>query len=101
MLFDLNGSKFMVRFSRSGIFTFAELWQYNDNLGEYDCLNILGVAECSKKDRFERSKGRKVALAKLFNSMNEFAEEEPSQYDYVDKENRARIWEIYFKEHKK
>jgi hypothetical protein len=103
MLFDLNGNKFMVKFSRAGTTTFAELWMYRNITLDYDCLNILGIAECSPKDIFEKSKGRKVALAKLFIQMNEFYKEEPAEYWSLgnNKEDRAKIWEIYFKEHKK
>jgi hypothetical protein len=55
MLFDLNGNKFMVKFSRLAAHTFAELWQEKSDL-RFDCLNIVGIAECSKKDIFQKSK---------------------------------------------
>ena len=101
MLFDLNGNKFMVKFSRLAVHTFAELWQEKSDL-RFDCLNIVGIAECSKKDIFQKSKGRKVALKKLFDEMNTFAiEDDRLNYLNNNKEDRTRIWEIYFKEHKK
>jgi hypothetical protein len=101
MLFDLNGSKFMVKFSRINAKTFAELWQYDEILKFWDCLNIMGIAERSMKDRFEKSKGRKIALKKLFQRMNVFAFEDNNSVLSNTKEQRTKIWEIYFKEHKK
>lgn len=97
MLFDLNGIKFMVKFSHSNPCTYAELWQYKDDLMGWDCLNIVGIAECSKKDNFSKIKGRKIALRKLFERMNIFASEGQPEL----KNNRGQreiIWTLYFKE---
>src|SRR6185369_3540961 len=101
MLFELNGAKFMVKFSRVGTNTFAELWQEKPDIG-FDCLNIMGISYCNPKDRFEKSKGRKIALKKLLNEMNVFAiEDDRLNYLNNSREQRAEIWKIYFKEHKK
>jgi hypothetical protein len=93
MLFDLNGEKFKVSFYRNNNnrrMTIAEM----ENLSIPSRYHVLGLSFCNPKDRFEKSKGRKIALTKLLIAMTE--------YNYsVTKEDRARIWEIYFKEHKK
>lgn len=98
MLFDLNGNQFQVKFSRTGTVTYADLYQNKPDIG-FDCLNIVGIAQCNPKDRFEKSKGRKIALAKLLKAMIEY--EPQLGVLNLGKEQRANIWEIYFKEHKK
>jgi hypothetical protein len=101
MLFDLNGSKFMVKFRRNLNVTDADLFYENTNLDgdkEFIHSGLVGTAMCSPKDRFEKSKGRKVALAKLICKMNI----RNNVYSIpFTKEDRTRIWEIYFREHKK
>lgn len=96
MLFDLNGYRYMVKFKRYGTTTIAELYTIWNNNIDYNYTNLYTEAKCNPKDRFEKSKGRKVALAKLLDKLtvNLVGVE-------VTKEDRTRIWEIYFKEHKK
>jgi hypothetical protein len=98
MLFDLNGQEFQVKFSRTGTTTHAELLAFDDN-GKFSYTGISGISYCNPKDRFEKSKGRKIALAKLLNAMVEY--EPQLGVLNLGKKQRAKIWEIYFKEHKK
>jgi hypothetical protein len=97
MLFDLNGEEFQVKFSRTGTITHAELLAKSNN--EFSYTGISGISYCNPKDRFEKSKGRKIALAKLLNAMLEY--EPQLGVLNLGKEQRTKIWEIYFKEHKK
>lgn len=95
MLFDLNGNTYRMAFSRAGNTTRAIL-----SIKDGDIFQDLHHADsiCSEKDRFEKSKGRKVALARLLNDLD-------MNYGILikplSKEDRTKIWEIYFKEHKK
>ncbi len=102
MIFELNDTKFMVKFSHSNPCTYAELCQYKDDLGDYDCLNIVGIAECSKRDNFSKVKGRKIALAKLFKEMNIHSIDYTKPELSNTKDDRRKIWvDIYFNECKK
>jgi hypothetical protein len=102
MFFELNGKTYGVKFSRNGTSTYAELIRVDDAIG-IDNTNITGQAHLFYKDRFEKSKGRKVALASLLNKVQEFYNENPKEYpDYnMTEEVRKMIWEIYFKTHRK
>lgn len=93
MLINLNDLDFQVRFSRNNPYSYAELWRKDEYA--FMCTNIIGKAECSEKDRFEKSKGRKVALAKLIQEMIESG-------DFtMTKKVRTDIWNKYFEGHKK
>ena len=98
MLFDLNGNTYQVRFFRRNLddkrITIADLLIKDSE--EFTHLLVNGMSICSPKDRFEKSKGRKVALAKLIKLLTVRL----IGYE-LTKEDRACIWEIYFKEHKK
>lgn len=91
MIFDLNGNKYKVSFYRIKTTTFAKLYKWIEELKTYMEINLC-AALCNPKDRFEKSKGRKIALARLLSETKELS---------LSKEDRAKIWEIYFKEHKK
>lgn len=101
MLFALNGSKLGVKFYRNGTTTTAELIHFDESFNDYMITNIKGISYCNPKDRFEKSKGRKIALAKLLKKMNEFATEGSYEKYGTDKEQRAEIWNIYFSQHNK
>lgn len=100
MLFDLNGNTYQVKFFRNNLLlvssraTIAELW-IKDGDGQSIML-LSAESYCNPKDRFEKSKGRKIALAKLLKDAGKKA-----VFLRLSKEDRAKIWEIYFKEHKK
>jgi hypothetical protein len=91
MLFDLNGNKYKVKFYRIQTSTFAALEQWIPSLNTYMAINIC-ASLCNPKDKFVKSTGRKVALARVLHETPELQ---------LTKEDRARIWETYFKEHKK
>lgn len=101
MKFRVNDTDYMVKFSRINHNTFAELWELKDAVEDYVCLNILAIAELGKKDKFVKSTGRKVALAKLFKLMNHFAHAESNPKLAVTKEQRTAIWNLYFEMHRK
>lgn len=99
MIFDLNGSKYMVKFFRSTNkvtkefkpTTFAKLYKFVNELNTWMEINLT-AALCNPKDNYSKSKGRKLALHRLLSETQELD---------LSKENRTRIWEIYFKEHRK
>jgi hypothetical protein len=91
MLFDLNGSKYMVKFKRQQTTTFAYLFKYINETIKFFPMN-LAASLCNPKDRFVKSTGRKLALARLLKETQELN---------LSREDRVKIWEIYFKEHKK
>jgi len=100
MLFDLNGNTYQVKFSRTmnsdspKPLTIADLLIKDGD--EFVHLFINGLAKCNPKDKFEKSKGRKMALRNLISKLT------PSRFKYeLTKEDKTMIWEIYFKEHKK
>lgn len=87
MLIKLNDLNFEIRFYRQFPYTWAELWDSD--------IILVGEARCSDKDRFEKSKSRKIALAKLLQKMGK------SEHFSITKEDRTNIWNKYFEEHKK
>lgn len=97
MLFDLNGNTYQVKFFRANPSTVAELWIKDGENFQY--LYLSGESHCNPKDRFEKSKGRKIALANLLKELSRKAINYTG--NEITKEDRAKIWEIYFKEHKK
>ncbi len=102
MFFELNGKTYGVKFSRHEKSTYAELKKVNETSG-LDTTGILSIAKPYYTDRFEKSKGRKEALAGLLDDMQQFHDENPERYpDYnMTKEVRTMIWETYFKTHRK
>lgn len=91
MLFDLDGKQFKVSFYRIGTTTFAKLCQFASEINSWFEVNTC-AALCNPKDRFEKKIGRKIALSRILHETEEL---------HLSKEDRAAIWEIYFKEHKK
>lgn len=59
--------------------------------GENEFSGLLGTAFCSEKDRFEKSKGRKVAFSNLLDVISESQEFGP-----LSKEDRKELWRQYF-----
>lgn len=102
MRFDLNNRKFMIKFYPKNPIFYAELWIFDDDTKYWNCLDVVGKAECSNKDSFDKSKGRKLAIARMFKEMNNFVFEQDAEYTLNTKEWRKKFWEeTYFKECKK
>lgn len=103
MFFEINNTLYAVKFRRSGTATEAELCNVavGEKRMELDETNIKGIAYCNPKDRFEKSKGRKVALAKLLNQMHQFFVEGSHPDFNMTKDIREQIWASYFVNHKK
>lgn len=103
MFFEINNTLYAVKFRRSGTTTEAELCNVvvGEKRTELDETNIKGIAHCSPKDRFEKSKGRKVALAKLLKQMHQFFIEGAEPEFNMTKDVRQRIWNCYFETHRK
>jgi hypothetical protein len=95
MLFNLKDYQLMVKFKRVNTSTFAFLYE-SDADGVYHEMALWGESHCNPKDKFVKSTGRKKALARLLSKIdsNTFAFN-------LTKEDRKKIWDIYFKEHKK
>jgi len=96
MFFELNGKTYGVKFSRTGTRTFAEWVEV-----EEDGINhtgIFGVSSVHHTDKFVRKVGRVVALTNLLKTLSN----PDTDYDMVlQKEDRKKIWETYFKSHRK
>lgn len=106
MFFQLGNTTYGVRFSRNGTTTYAELMRVQED-GTLMNTNVLGIGTLYYKDRFEKSKGRKAALARLLDEMQQFHAEfsisgnhEHLQWNMTH-EVRKNIWEEYFKTHRK
>lgn len=67
---------------------------------DYWNTGLIGTSICSPKDQFKKSKGRKLALAKLFKRMNEISAGEDKPEFHLTKADREQIWNLYFKTHK-
>jgi len=100
MIIVLENVKYAVQFNRRnngtagelfhepGTTTHAELYKVLDgNSLEY--LNAHASAYLHPNDRFSKSKGRKIALAKLLKIMG------------LNKEQRTFVWQVYFEKHNK
>ena len=98
MIFILKDKRYGVRFYRSGTTTTAEFMTEQD--GQLDITNVKGEALCSPKDRFEKSKGRKIALAKLLDRLQEMSAGDSKPEIHLTKEDRGSIWNTYFKTHR-
>lgn len=99
MFFEIDEKTFAVKFSRQGTTTFANLFIVGAG-GELVPTEFEGMALLFHTDRFEKSKGRKIALADLL-----FQFEKPETGGIIakglSKEDRKKIWEIYFKTHRR
>ena len=100
MFFELNGKTYGVKFSRAGTTTFANLFVVGES-GELLPTNIEGTAVLYYKDKFEKSKGRKIALADLLLQIQTPIEDAEFIPEGLTKEDREKIWKKYFEKHKK
>lgn len=110
MFFELEGNTYRIKFYRTGVTTVAELFEVKktvDDLGDdtaMTSLGVYGIARPYHTDRFEKSTGRKVALANLLKNLSYewMNDEEPDPRPVVlEREDRAMIWAKYFESHKK
>lgn len=95
MFFELENKTYCVKFYRTGTTTVAELFQVE--AGEMLSLEIYGIARPYHTDRFEKSKGRKIALADLIWQTWGLGD---GGYE-ISKEQRKMIWDKYFERHNK
>jgi len=98
MFFQANNTTFAVKFHRIGTTTIADLFQVRDEI--LVSTEIQGKAVLYYKDTFEKSKGRKVALADLIYQIS-VPDAEGVVPEGLTKEDKAMIWEQYFKTHNK
>lgn len=97
MYFQLHGKTYRVRFYRTDNMTFAELHLVKED--DIVFTGLDGVAIKSPKDREDRGKGRKVALADLLDNMtNVFGTIAGLE---ITKADRESIWARYFESHRK
>lgn len=104
MLFSLNGKVYTIDFSygvteaktRKGIVTrrvtLAELkvaTSEENGKPVWESTGLVGIAECSEKDRFSKWMGRKVSLSHLVKEM---------EVDGIltDKNMNAFVWFVYY-----
>lgn len=99
MYFTLNGKEYKVKFYRNGTNTYAELWELDD-VKDWGCTNLIGVARLSKKDRFVKKVGRVVALTNLIKRMQEVSAGDSQPEFSLTKEEKKLIWDSYFLRHK-
>src|SRR5574339_1015763 len=100
MFFELRGKTYKISFSRLGTMTVAELSEV-DSEGKLVHLGIYGTARVYYKDQFQKKVGRKVALTNLINVFNEPNFDEVPALKFLTKEERAEIWNAYFRHHRK
>ncbi len=100
MFFELNNTTYGVKFTREGTTTLATLYKVLET-GELVETNVVGKAILYYKDKFEKAKGRKIALADLLWQVRVPDEESEILPEGLTKEDRAKIWEIYFETHKR
>jgi len=74
-------------FEGKPVFSYIQNRYVKCEIEESGILVGIGFAYCSKKDQFNKAKGRKVALRKAL--------------ERFSKEDRTLIWEEYFKHVKK
>ena len=108
MFFEIEGVTYCIKFYRQNTTYIAELFEVNlqatsaegDEEGKnpMNSLGVFGIASLYYNDRFEKSVGRKVALAKLLETLSDSDISGPI---VMSKEERAMIWEKYFETHKK
>ena len=101
MYFQLDDKMYRVKFYRMGNTTIAELLELGSCEGDnpYVSLELYGVASTYHKDIFNKSTGRKVALAKLLDAMDTLWGTEENAF--LTKSDRTMIWARYFETHKK
>lgn len=99
MFFELNGKTYQVKFRREGTTTFAQFFQVQSD-GTFVKLEYEGTAVLYYTDRFEKSKGRKIALADLLWKYS-VPDDEGEIPEGLDKDARQKIWAEYFLHFKK
>lgn len=97
MYFELENKTYCVKFYRQNTTTFAELLAVTDEGLSY--TGLIAFAILHPNDRFEKSKGRKVALAYLLEILSDHNTESP--FNPLKKEQRQYIWQKYFERHNK
>lgn len=97
MFFELHGKTYKVRFYRIDNMTFAELHLVKED--DIVFTGLDGVAVRNPKDREDRGKGRKVALADLLNNMTDVFSTIAGLE--ITKADREAIWSTYFETHRK
>lgn len=97
MFFELRGVTYQIRFSRTGTTTFAHLFRV-ENDGTLHEMEGVGIAELFHTDRFEKAKGRKVAVADLLWKYS-VPDSEGEIPEGLSKEDREEIWKKYFEQH--
>lgn len=97
--FQKSNVTYAVRFNREGTSTFAALYEVDPVAGLVD-VEVIGEAHLYHTDQYEKSKGRKVALADLLYQLS-VADPEGAIPEGLNKEDRENIWQEYFKNHKK
>lgn len=95
MFFEYNGKTYCVKFKREGTTTFATLFIVDEKDGLIPA-NVSGVAVLYYKDKFQKSKGRKVALSDV---LYQLSTPDPDGIfpNGLSKEDKAAIWQEYFK----
>jgi len=102
MIIEIENQVYIIKFQRTGENTYA--WLFRIDNGDFKFpsnTGLVGIAKCSKKDQYKKSTGRKVALTKLFKRMNEISAGDTKPEFNLTKEERQRLWNIYFETHKK
>lgn len=113
MFISVNDKTWAVKFSRQGTTTLADLFRVTDE--GLVATGIQGVAKVYYTDRFEKSQGRKEALANLLDKVSihyqEVLDDDGYLVDIVpvypdtplvlNKEMRTQIWDQYFQSHRK
>lgn len=100
MFFELKGKTYHVKFRREGTTTFAKLFVVNET-GKMEDTEIEGKAVLYHTDRFNKSTGRKTALADLLWIIS-IPDEDGVIPEGITKEEREKvIWKAYFEIHRK
>jgi hypothetical protein len=98
MFFSVNNQTYSVKFMLEGKSTIATLYKVDGDNGLL-MTGIFGTATLYYLDKFDKKKGRKEALADLLINM-ELIFNTIGNYKF-SKEDRTKIWEEYFRNHKK
>lgn len=102
----IEGTKYGIRFTHLSDFhdklvgTRAEFIRLDDSSGYPMPTNVCEESKCHPNDNFDKSKGRKVALAKLLKHVNS-DKALLGMTHKLSKIKRRQIWNIYFQEHRK
>lgn len=99
MLVELSNQLYQIKFERRQNEYRAFLFKAKNVDGgqdrpQFTYAGFVGSSYCHPNDQFRRATGRKLALARLIELMS-------GGYLELDKEDRRKIWNIYFETHKK